>query len=213
MNYTITQDQRGTLLDWSHENVTPEMVDWFWSNMEKCFLLWHPEEHEPLQWAIPPKHGNLVGAVHIAPQTWSDGQRQNLYIRFEKLEDVPKEILQYVEYEHCIIVAGLGFDVETLQSTSLHGFEPLGYRIHQWQNAPFGGNGVIGKSNAFGWKKPENHEQGMVWAKHAATEISNWGVFLPQLFELYKVVKNTDYNPFMDLRIKRANGVLSYKNQ
>lgn len=205
MDYTITQDQHGTHLDWIHQNVSPEMVDWFWSNMEKCFLLWHPEEHEPLQWAMPPKHGNLVGAVHIAPQTWSDGRRQNLYIRFEKFDDVPKEVLQYVEYEHCIIVAGLGFGEESLNVT-----EPLGYRIHQWEKER---NGIKGKSNAFGWKKPENHEQGMVWAKHAATEISNWGVFLPKLFDLYKVVKNTNYNPFMDLSVKRENGVLCYTNQ
>lgn len=223
MEYTITQDAHGTHLDWSHENVSSEMIDWFWSNMEKCFLLWHPEEHEPLQWAIPPKHGDLVGAVHIAPQTWSDGQRQNLYIRFEKLEDVSVKILQYVEYEHCIIVAGLGFGEESLNVT-----EPLGYRIHQWEmvtgeletdesiasklitNQPVT---IRGKSNAFGWKKPENHEQGMVWAKHAATEISNWGVFLPQLFELYKVVKNTNYNPFMDLSVARINGKWTYMNQ
>ena len=101
--------------------------------------------------------------------------------------------------------------VETLQATSLrNGFEPLGYRIHQWQH---GGKGVVGKSNAFGWKKPENHEQGMIWAKHAATEVANWGVFLPQLFELYKVVKNRNYNPFTDLSVIKVNGVLSYVNQ
>ncbi|CAH0994345.1 hypothetical protein EMA8858_00454 [Emticicia aquatica] len=208
MQYSISQDQNGTHLDWQHKNVSPEMIDWFWSNMEKGFLLWHPEEHEPLQWVIPPKHGNLIGAVHIAPQTWSDGKRQNLYIRFEDFNSVPDAIKQYIEYDHCIIVAGLGFG-----EGSLHVKEPLGYRIHQWQSDVQNSNsvGVIGKSNAFGWKKSENHEQGMIWAKHAGTEISNWGLFLPQLFDLYKVVKNTKYNPFMDLSVKRIDGVLQYK--
>ena len=206
MEYKITQDQNGTHLSWQHDNVSPEMIDWFWSNMEKCFLLWHPEEHEPLQWAIPPKHGNLVGAVHLAPQTWSDGQRRNLYIRFENFADVPEKIREYVEHEHCIIVAGLGFGEESLSVD-----EPMGYRVHQWSQAE---KGVVGQSNAFGWKKTENHEEGMVWAKHAATEISNWGVFLPQLFELYKVVKNTEYNPFMDLSIEQDGKQLRYyKNE
>ena len=69
------------ILEWALDNVTPRMIDWFWSNMEKCNLLWHPEQHEPLEWAVPPVHGNPIGSIHIAPQTWSDGTRQNLYIQ------------------------------------------------------------------------------------------------------------------------------------
>jgi hypothetical protein len=40
MNYKITQDALGTHLNWQHEGVTAKMIDWFWSNMEKCFLHW-----------------------------------------------------------------------------------------------------------------------------------------------------------------------------
>lgn len=201
---SIHYDGFGTHLDWSLDGVKPEMIDWFWSNMEKGFLLWHPEEHEPLTWAIPPRDGNLLGAVHIAPQTWSDGVRQNLYIRFERFEDVPDKVKEYVDYEHCIIVAGLGFGEE-----SLHTEEPMGYRIHQWQTSE---NGVIGKSSGIGRKKKEDQADGVVWAKHAHQEISNWGVFLPDLYRLYQVVKNPLYNPFCDLRVKSDNGQLQYKN-
>ena len=109
MEMKVTQDNMGTHLEWSHEGVTPRMIDWFWSNMEKGFILWHPEQHEPLQWAIAPKHGNPVGSVHIAPQTWNDGTRQNLYIRFEDLATIAPEIKDYIIYEHCVVVAGLGF--------------------------------------------------------------------------------------------------------
>ena len=199
----VKYDGIGTHFDWSLNGVTTEMIDWFWSNMEKCFLLWHPEEHEPLTWAIPPQHGNLLGAIHIAPQTWSDGIRQNLYIRFEHFNDLSSEIKQYVVYDHCIIVAGLGFGEESLKAE-----EPLGYRIHQWQASP---NGVVGKSSGIGRKKKENQEDGVVWAKHAHTEISNWEVFLPDLYRLYKVVKNPLYNPFCDLSVEWKNGDLQYK--
>ena len=89
MQATVTQDRVGTHIDWELDGVTARMIDWFWSNMEKGFLLWHPSQHEPLQWAVPVKPGNPIGSVHIAPQTWNDGTRQNLYIRMEKLEDVP----------------------------------------------------------------------------------------------------------------------------
>lgn len=92
MEYTEVYDGVGTHFEWQLKGVASEMIDWFWSNMEKGFLLWHPEEHEPLQWAIPPKNGDLRGAVHIAPQTWSDGVRQNLYIRFENFKDLTEEL-------------------------------------------------------------------------------------------------------------------------
>ncbi|WP_005037737.1 hypothetical protein [Holophaga foetida] len=120
----VKQDSMGTHMDWKHEGITAHMIDWFWSNMEKGILLWHPEQHEPLEWAVPVTPGDPRGSVHIAPQTWNDG------------------------------------------------------------------------------KKKATPEEGMIWAAHCGQEIGNWGVFLPQLYELYKVVKNPLYNPFADLAVE-----------
>ncbi len=193
MEVNMVQDAMGTHLDWKHEGVTPQMIDWFWSNMEKGFLLWHPAQHEPLQWAVPVKHGNPLGAIHIAPQTWNDGSRQNLYIRQERLENVPPEVKDYIIYEHVAILAGLG-----LGEAAAAAGNPMGYRIHQWQKTDYG---VVGKSSAIGTRRKETHEEGKVWAAHCIEEIGTWGDFLPSLFTLYKVVKNTDYNPFADLSV------------
>jgi hypothetical protein len=193
MEHTISHDALGTHIDWQHQGITAREIDWFWSNMEKGFILWHPEQHEALEWAVPPKHGNPLGAIHIAPQTWSDGRRQNLYIRFEKLEALAPEILDYITYEHVIVVAGLGLGEECLQQP-----DPMGYRIHQWQKTDYG---VIGKSSAIGTRKKETVEDGKVWAAHCAQEIGNWGVFLPQLYSLYRVVTDTGRNPYTDLSV------------
>lgn len=203
METNLTQDAMGTHLDWKHEGITPRMIDWFWSNMEKGFLLWHPEQHEPLTWAIPPEHGNPIGAVHIAPQTWNDGTRQNLYIRFEDFRDVPVEVKAYVIYDHCIIVAGLGLGEESMNNP-----DPMGYRIHQWQKTDFG---VVGKSSAIGARKKETPEEGLIWAEHCKEEIGNWGAFLADLYNLFKVVKNRDYNPFADLSVEGRGQDLRYK--
>jgi hypothetical protein len=203
MKTNLVQDNMGTHLDWMHEGVTPKMIDWFWSNMEKAMLLWHPEQHEPLEWAIPPKHGNPVGSIHIAPQTWNDGTRQNLYIRFEDLNDLPDEVKEYIVYEHCVVVAGLGLGEECLENP-----QPLGYRIHQWQKTDYG---VEGKSSAIGMKKKETKEEGLIWADHCMEEIGNWGVFLPTLYNLYKVVKNTDFNPYADLSVEGKGKEVGYK--
>ncbi|MBP1627218.1 MAG: hypothetical protein H6Q00_1693 [Holophagaceae bacterium] len=194
MDMQITQDAMGTHMDWKHEGVTPHMIDWFWSNLEKAVLLWHPEQHEPLVWAVPVTPGDPRGSVHIAPQTWNDGTRQNLYIRFEKLEDVPAEVRDYIVYEHVVIVGGLGFGPESMAKG-----EVFAYRIHQWEKTDYG---VVGKSSAIDGKKKATPEEGMIWAAHCGQEIGNWGVFLPQLYELYKVVKNPLYNPFADLAVE-----------
>lgn len=203
MKTKLTQDAMGTHLDWEHEGITPKMIDWFWSNMEKSFLLWHPEQHEPLTWAVPPKHGNPVGSVHLAPQTWNDGTRQNLYIRFEDLATVPAEVKEYIIYEHCVIVAGLGFGPESMEIG-----EPMGYRIHQWQKTDYG---VVGKSSAIGMKKKETPQEGITWSEHCKEEIGNWGVFLPQMYNLFKVVTNTAYNPYSDLTVEGKGKDLRYK--
>jgi len=68
MDLTVEHDALGTHFDWQLDGVTPRMIDWFWSNMEKGFVLWHPEQHESLEWPVPPRHGDPLGAVHNAPQ-------------------------------------------------------------------------------------------------------------------------------------------------
>jgi hypothetical protein len=193
MNYPVWHDDLGTHVDWSHDGVTARMIDWFWSNMEKGFILWHPEQHEPLTWPIPPRHGNLLGAVHHAPQTWDDGTRRDIYIRFERLEDVAAEIRDAIVYRHVIIVGGLGFDRESIERG-----EPMGYRIHQWQASDAG---VIGRSSGIGTRRPETVAEGKVWAAHCSQEIANWGTFLPQLYALYRVVTDPRRNPFTDLSV------------
>lgn len=202
MIYSVAHDTLGTHVDWQLEDVTARMIDWFWSNMEKGFILWHPEQHEALQWAVPPVHGDPRGSIHIAPQTWNDGRRQNLYIRFEKLEDVPDEIRDYICYEHVAIVAGLGLGEECLADP-----DPLGYRLHQWQKTDYG---VVGKSSAIGTRKKESAEDGKVWAAHCMQEIGNWEVFLSQLHALYKVVKDPTRNPFADLSVEGRGRAARY---
>src|SRR5215218_5665571 len=183
MHDTVTQDATGTHLDWRHDGVTARMIDWFWSNMEKGFVLWHPTEHAPL--------------------TWSDGTFQNLYIRVEEPGDVPDAVAALVTHAHCVIVAGLGFGPESLDDP-----DPMGYRVHQWSPTD---SGVAGRSSAIGARKPETPADGLIWAKHCAEEIGNWGVFLPQLYELYKAVPRGSRNPFADLSVERRGGTLRYR--
>ena len=200
----VTQDELGTHLDWELEGVTARMIDWFWSNMEKGFLLWHPQEHQPLTWAVPVRPGNPIGAVHLAPQTWSDGTFRNLYIRFEDPATIASEIQERIVYEHCIVAAGLGFGEESLEVE-----EPMGYRVHQWEKSD---RGVVGRSSAIGQARAESPAEGIVWARHCGEEIGNWEVFLPKLYELYRVVESPEYNPCADLGVQRNGGGVRYRS-
>ncbi len=201
MEVLVTQDQAGTHIDWDRDGVTPRMIDWFWSNMEKANLLWHPEQHEPLEWYVRPKHGNILGSVHIAPQTWNDGTRQNLYIKTQDPRELPRKFTDLIVYSHCYIAGGY------TQDTIDEG-QPMGYRIHQWQGSDAG---VVGRSSAIPGLKKETPEEGLIWADHCKQEIGNWGVFLPQLYKLYRVVTNTLHNPFCDLTIERTEAGVRYK--
>ncbi|MGD9210029.1 MAG: hypothetical protein PVI90_04605 [Desulfobacteraceae bacterium] len=190
-------------LEWELENVTPKMIDWFWSNMEKCMLLWHPSQHEPLEWAVAPVHGNPIGSVHIAPQTWNDGTRQNLYIQLLDITKIPSHIQSYITHEHAVVVCCIGMGEEALTNP-----QHWGYRIHQWSKADCG---VAGSSTAIGALKQENHEDKLNWADHCEEEIGNWAVFLPSLYSLYQVVTNTKYNPYTDLSVEKKENSIKYK--
>jgi hypothetical protein len=199
----IEHDALGTHFDWQLDGVTPRMIDWFWSNMEKGFVLWHPEQHEYLEWPVRPQHGAPLGAIHNAPQTWEDGVRQDLFIRFERLEDLADDIRDLIAFDHVMVVAGLGLSEEEIALD-----DPLGYRVHQWSASD---GGVVGRSSGIGRRKPEDEEAGRVWAAHAAEEIANWEVFLPTLYGLWRVVDNPRENPFTDLSVGGTGREATYR--
>jgi hypothetical protein len=103
-----------------------------------------------------------------------------------------------------VIVGGLGFGPESIEKGV-----PFGYRLHQWEKADYG---VVGRSSALAGTKKETSEEGMVWAQHCKEEIGNWEVFLPQLYKLYRVVTNVQYNPFTDLSVEGRGKDVKYKN-
>ncbi len=201
MEARVTQDELGTHIEWEHDGVTARMIDWFWSNMEKGMLLWHPNQHEPLEWYLPPKHGDLVGSVHIAPQTWSDGTRQNLYIKMEPLEALSDTITDLIIYNHCYVAGG--YDEATIDEG-----RAFGYRLHQWQATDAG---VVGKSSALSGTKKETHEQGLVWADHCVARRSATGgsSCLSCISSIRSSpILSTIHSP--DLSVERRDGVVRY---
>jgi len=205
MKKQIYSDNTGTHIDWTLDGVTATQLDWFWSNMDKCDYLWHPNQHNGFEWFISPQEMNgMPGTIHIAPQTWGNGIAMKIYIRAEKLEDVPEKVRKYIKYNHAIIVAGI-----SLTGENVHADDPaLGYRLHQWQSTD---DGVVGMSSAI--EMTENDAgDGAIWADHAAEEVANWEVFLPTLWKLYTVITRRDICPFYSLEVKGQGIDAKYLN-
>ena len=198
MKNNVWQDAKNwTHIDWELGDVTSQMIDWFWCNMEKCDYLWHPNQHNDFEWMKGYSIKELetpIKSIHIAPQTGNDGTPIRPYIRIEAIEDVPEEIRAIIKYDHVVIAGGisiLGDDVDPNAPV-------LAYRVHQWQKTD---QGLIGMSSGIEAKANEA-DSGLIWAAHACEEVGNWEVFLPDLFRLYKVITRRDICPYYSFKLE-----------
>ena len=206
MKSNVWQDANNwTHIDWELDDVTPKMINWFWSNMEKCDFLWHPNQHHDFEWFVSIKElGTPIGSIHIAPQTWSDGKPIKPYIRLEGLDNVPDKVKEIVKYDHVVIVGAISIFGENVKRD-----DPiLAYRIHQWQKSD---DGIVGMSSAVEIRKNDAND-GLIWAQHASEEVGNWEVFLPDLYRLYKVISNRDIVPYYSFLVEGAGKNIKYKN-
>jgi len=192
-----------THIDWELDGVTPRMIDWFWSNMEKGDALWHPNQHMDFKWFVSLEEaGGPLGAIHIAPQKWDNGKMLNIYIRWDNFTELTEPMRDLIKYDHAVLCSGI-----SLTGENVHRDDPsFGYRIHQWQKSD---TGIVGMSSGIE-VKANDANNGLIWAKHATEEISNWEVFLPRLYELYKVIKNPHICPYYSFRVERRGKDVVY---
>jgi hypothetical protein len=203
---TIRQDEKGwTHIDWELEAVTPEMLNWWWTNMEKGFALWHPIDHADFYWHIKPKDKNALGAIQVAPQIWSDGKVIKPHIRWDDVATLSEDIKEIIIYDHVVVAAGISMTGENVKDDD----PPVSYRIHQWEKTGFG---VRGMSSAIPIE-PEAPEKGLIWAKHGSEEIGYFQDFLADLYRLWSVVKNPEINPYFSFKIVRDGKSPRYAKQ
>ena len=89
-----TQDDNGwTHIDWELEAVTPRMIDWFWSNIERGYLLWHPSQHGPLIWWRSPAE-RFVGALPRTTQKWADGKPFSPHLPFDDPAELREDVME-----------------------------------------------------------------------------------------------------------------------
>ena len=193
--------------------VTEEMMDWFWANMEKCYYLWAPGSHKRFNWVKTPAEYGIEESVHMIAESCGEGlpvfggngvEIHRLHLR----EFYPFETaLKHVICEGVFNDAG-----ELVDST-----------IHEWENVPGGlvhitatvQNSRASAPPAFILdmlkKDPSVKIVPNYATDHEDFEASQWPVFLPRLYDLWKNHPDPSQNVRCNLEVvKDSEGRFCY---
>jgi succinate dehydrogenase / fumarate reductase flavoprotein subunit len=155
--------------------VTPEMIDWWWVNMEKGYPLWEPNDHKSFVWEVPPPVGGYLGAIQIAEEKMGPMPPMKIRIRWDDPDNCPIPRI----YEHAIVASGINAEGK-VQAMILHEYEksPRGTRMRSTMRF-------------LGPVPPGLPE---IWKMHDRAEVSTFPSFLPDLYRLWQVVKDPAIN-------------------
>jgi succinate dehydrogenase/fumarate reductase flavoprotein subunit len=155
--------------------VTPEMIDWWWVNMEKGYPLWEPDDHKSFIWEVPPPVGGYLGAIQIAEEKMGPMPLMKIRIRWDDPDTCPIP----GTYEHAIVASGINSEGE-VQAMILHEYEksPRGTRMRSTMR--------------FLGPVPPSFAE--IWKAHDRAEVSTFPRFLPDLYRLWQAVKDPSIN-------------------
>jgi succinate dehydrogenase / fumarate reductase flavoprotein subunit len=155
--------------------VTPEMIDWWWVNMEKGYPLWEPNDHKSFVWEVPPPVGGYLGAIQIAEEKMGPMPPMKIRIRWDDPDSCPIPRT----YEHAIVASGI--DPEGKVGAMI---------LHEWEKSPRGTR-MRSTMRFLGPVPPGLPE---IWKSHDRAEVSTFPRFLPDLYRLWQAVKDPAIN-------------------
>jgi hypothetical protein len=154
------------VIDHSLHGVTPEMIDWWWDNIDTTeqYKLWHPKDHQSFQWEISPNKGH-IGAIQKVVE--NIGVPTTLRIRWEDPDKSPIPI----EYTHTLLGSILD-----------RNDNPTSWVLHEYESIE---NGTKMRTTfRLPAKVPKKFIENL--HKHNEEEIGEFVNFLPRLFEQNK---------------------------
>ncbi|MEJ2110718.1 MAG: FAD-dependent oxidoreductase [Acidobacteriota bacterium] len=155
--------------------VTPEMIDWWWVNMEKGYPLWEPNDHKFFVWEVPPPEGGYLGAIQIAEEKMGSMPLMKIRIRWDDPDDCPIPR----SYEHAIVASGINAEGE-VQAMILHEYKKSSRGSKMRSTMRFLG------------PVPPNLPE--IWKRHNRAEVSTFPNFLPDLYRIWQTVKDPKIN-------------------
>ena len=178
--------------------VRAEMLDWFWANMEKCYYLWAPGSHQRFSWVKAPAQYGMEHSVHMIAERCA--------------RDLPVfggegiEIHRLALAEFCPFVEMLGHVI--CEGVRNDRGELVDATIHMWEDAPGGINHITATVTNTRCSEPpafiktllRENPNAVITPNYATDhedyEASQWPVFLPALYSIWK-----DHpDPFQNVR-------------
>ncbi len=197
--------------------ITPEMLDWFWANMEKGYYLWAPGSHKRFNWVREPWRYGFLNSAHMISETVGEGKPvfggSGVEIRRLNLSYFPFT----THLEHVICEGVFNRKEEFVDST-----------VHMWQATEGGcihvtasvASTTITEPPAFvlemiknGEMTVESQGQSDGNGDHAEYEAAMWPRFLPTLYHLWEGHPDPSQNVQCNLTVKDGPAGLEYLNE
>lgn len=168
--------------------VNAEMMDWFWANMEKCYYLWAPGSHKRFSWVREPWKYGMMNSAHIISEVVEPGLP---VFGGNGVEITRLSLEEHFPFTTCLkhvicegVFNGKG---EWIDAT-----------VHMWEDTKGGLFHITATvQNTAATAPPdfilemlaENPDVKIVpnyATEHEDYEASQWPVFLPKIYELWK---------------------------
>lgn len=192
--------------------VTAEMMDWFWANMEKCYYLWAPGSHKKFTWVKSPVQYGMERSIHMIAESCEPG------LAVFGGEGVEIHRLVLADFFPCtaclkhVICEGVYNDLGELVDSTIHMWEDCeGGCLHI--TATVANSRVSAPPGFIINMLQENPDVKIVpnWAtEHEDYEASQWPIFLPKLYELWKNHPDPSQNVRCNLEVVEENGKFRY---
>ena len=200
---------KGWVITMQHQHVldgvTPEMLDWWWANMEKGYYLWAPGSHKRFNWVRAPWEYGFLRSAHMISESVGAGLPVfgGSGVQIERLDLSWFPFTRALEHVLCEgIFNGKG---EFVDAT-----------IHMWQAAPGGcvhmdaavSNPNLSEPPAFLLEMmaetPGVRPVPPSSTDHGEYEAARWPVFLPALYGLWKDHPDPTQSVRCDLRVRQT---------
>ena len=180
--------------DYELNSVTPDMLDWWFDNMDKGYVLWHPIDHTTFEWIVPPTEVGHVGAILAAGQGRPGLPATKGRSRREDVSFIPADM---IIYDHVEVTATIDSNNNNTGRYIVHQYEATDYGTRQ-------------RSIQVRQADPSARVEANP-GKHLGEEMQRTQQFLPELYKLWQVVTDREKNPHFCLKVKRMpDGTWTY---
>jgi len=186
--------------------VTAEMMDWFWANLEKCYYLWAPGSHKKFAWVKSPAQYGMDASVHMISEACEPGLAvfggEGVQIHRLSLKD-------FFPFTSClkhVICEGVFNDLGELVDSTVHMWEDTeGGCVHITATVQ---NSRASMPPSFILDILKNDPDAKIVpnfaTEHEDYEASQWPVFLPVLFGLWKNHPDPSQNVHCNLEVEKT---------